>query len=164
VLVRLATIEDAASICAVVRRSITELCVEDHHNDERILSQWLAGKTPDNVRLWLTNPRNINLLAVRDGAVLGASCVTTGGEIILNYVSPDNRFQGASSALLAAMEAVARGSGLERCVLDSTSTARRFYQNRGYVPRAAPSSKFGLTAWPLMKSLTADAAGPPPPL
>jgi len=30
-----------------MRRSIAELCVADHRNDEAILSRWLGNKTPE---------------------------------------------------------------------------------------------------------------------
>jgi len=46
-LVRTATPEDAEAACAVIRRSIVECCIEDHHGDSALLAAWLANKTPD---------------------------------------------------------------------------------------------------------------------
>jgi GNAT superfamily N-acetyltransferase len=136
-----------------VRASITELCFADHKGDPDILARWLANKTPENVALWLSNARNINLVADEDGAILGAGCVTVLGEVLLNYVSPAARLQGVSSALLAGLEAAAREKGNVRCTLESTVTARRFYKARGYLDAGAPGVKHGLTTFPMAKAL-----------
>jgi hypothetical protein len=40
---------DAAAACAVLRRSIVELCGLDHRSDPEILARWLANKTPEIV-------------------------------------------------------------------------------------------------------------------
>ncbi len=42
--IREARDEDAAAACAVMRRSIAELCGSDHHNNPAILARWLANK------------------------------------------------------------------------------------------------------------------------
>ena len=153
VIVRRATAGDAAEICEVVRSSITDLCVADHRNDAELLGRWLQNKTPENVTRWIGNPHNFNLLAEYDGHISAAGCVTTSGEIILNYVHPRARFQGISSCLLSALEEVIKGRGIMLCRLESTTTARRFYRDRQFVDDAPPSSKFGLTAWPMTKLL-----------
>ena len=64
--VRDARPEDAAAACAVLRASISELCVADHHNDPEILGRWLANKTPENVVAWAADPDTSLLLAVED--------------------------------------------------------------------------------------------------
>ena len=120
--VRAARTEDAPEACLVVRRSITELCLADHQGDPAILQRWLANKTPANLSSWIAGPDNHMFVATEGDAILGVACVTTCGEVILNYVSPDVRFRGASKALLQRLEAKAAELGNERCVL--TSTAR----------------------------------------
>ncbi len=150
---RPAILADAAAICAVVRASIIELCFDDHHGDAQILERWLANKTPETVNRWLANPDNLVLVAVEDGAILGASCVTTTGGVLLNYVAPAARFRGVSRALLDELEATARRGGATRCVLESTTTAHRFYLARGYVDSGAPGQRFGLTTYPMTKTL-----------
>ncbi len=151
--VRLATTSDAPAICRVVRESIITLCFADHRDDARVLARWLANKTPDDVDRWLKNAANVNLVAVRADAILAAGCVTTAGEVTLNYVAPAARFMGASNALLAEMECRARLLGRDHCRLESTSTALRFYTDRGYRPMAEPGTKHGLTTYPLAKAL-----------
>ena len=152
-LVRHSLAADAEQICVVVRASIEHLCFADHHGQAAILDSWLANKTPANVARWLANPRNINIVAVDDSAVMGAGCVTIAGEVVLNYVSPIVRFRGVSSAILAALEEAAQRAGNTRCVLDSTRTAHEFYRARGYCDLESTKEKFGLATYPMMKLL-----------
>jgi len=152
--IRKAVASDAPEICSVVRASIIELCFADHKGDPQFLAPWLANKTPDHVAHWLANPMNIILVAENGGAVLAAGCVTLSGEIRLNYVAPAARFQGVSSALLAEMEATAARHGNCICTLESTGTAHRFYERRGFHDAAAAAvGKFGLTTYPMSKAL-----------
>src|SRR5689334_14484101 len=92
--IRDAVSKDAPAACEVIRRSISELCSADHHNDPVILGRWLANKTPEIVASWIVNPGNSVLVAVESGTMLAVGAVTAAGEITLNYVSPDARFRG----------------------------------------------------------------------
>ena len=141
--IRDATPTDAAAACAVLRASITELCVADHRNDPAILGAWLANKTPQIVAGWAADPAGSLLIAVEADAILGVGGVKDTGEITLNYVSPAARFRGVSAAMLAALEARAAERGNERCTLLSTETAHRFYLSRGYRDDGPPQGKFG---------------------
>jgi GNAT superfamily N-acetyltransferase len=136
-----------------LRRSITELCEPDHRNDPAILDAWLENKTPGNVAMWLHNPNNILLVAERLGTVVAAGALTKSGEIMLNYVSPDARFSGASKAMMTALEEEVRRIGLRQCTLESTLTAHRFYLSMGYVSLAVAGSKHGTVIFPMVKSL-----------
>jgi GNAT superfamily N-acetyltransferase len=152
--IRDAVPEDAPAACEVIRRSISELCNTDHHNDPVILGRWLANKTPEIVASWIVQPGNSVLVAVESGTMLAVGSVTDAGEITLNYVSPDARFRGVSRALLAALETRAQERGNQRCTLLSTETAHRFYQSAGYVEDGPPQRKFGTTSsYPMSKEL-----------
>jgi GNAT superfamily N-acetyltransferase len=151
--IRDAVPEDAAAACQVMRRSIAELCVADHRNDPAILQRWLDDKTPEIFKSWI-RPGNSLLVAVEDNSIVAAGCMTDAGEITLNYVSPDLRFRGVSSAMLDALEGRAREQSIELCTLASTETARRFYLARGYQETGSPSHKFGTASgYPMSKSL-----------
>ena len=145
--------EDAPEACIVLRRSIAELCRADHGDDIAILTPWLANKTPPIVAGWIAQRGNHVLLAVEGEAVLAVGSVNGEGVITLNYVSPDARFRGVSTALLAALEARAAESGHAMVRLTSTETARRFYLARGYEAAGPPETKFGTRGYPLRKSL-----------
>jgi len=71
--IRKAREEDAEAACVVLRRSITELCRDDYRGDAPTLAAWLANKTPENVRSWVREPDNHELVADDDGAILGVS-------------------------------------------------------------------------------------------
>jgi N-acetylglutamate synthase-like GNAT family acetyltransferase len=130
--IRDARIDDAKAACEVLRRSITELCSQDHKNDNEFLSKWLANKTPDNVAKWIADENNYTVVAEQSGDIVGVGVITNTGKITLNYVSPDARFKGVSKAILDRLEKKARELGLEQCSLESTVTARRLYTSAGY--------------------------------
>jgi ribosomal protein S18 acetylase RimI-like enzyme len=154
-LIRRARIEDAASACEAMRRSIAELCRADHHDDPAILARWLNNKTPAVFGGWIADPDNFVLVAVEEETVLAVGIVRHDGEITCNYVSPDARFKGVSRAMLAALEVIAREHGNDVCNLTSTETARRFYRGAGYEEVGVPQGKFGTTgAYPMLKRLS----------
>lgn len=136
--IRAAREGDAEAVCAVLRRSIVELCVPDHGGDAAMLGGWLANKTPENIRRWAVMPGGCLLVAEADGAVLGVGAANAAGEITLNYVSPDARFRGVSKAMLSALESWLRASGQVRATLTSTRTAHRFYLSAGYRDAGTP--------------------------
>jgi GNAT superfamily N-acetyltransferase len=152
--VREAVAADAEAACEVLRRSIAELCTEDHGDDAAILQRWLSNKQPEIFRQWLVQPGNAVLVATDGDRILAVGAVTDAGEITLNYVSPDVRFQGVSRTLLAALEQRARDRGNALCTLSSTATARRFYRANGYADTGPPKGNFGTqSGFPMQKDL-----------
>jgi GNAT superfamily N-acetyltransferase len=149
--IRDAVLADAPAACEVLRRSISELCIADHKNDPAILKRWLANKTPEIVGSWITRPGNSVVLAVEGSTVLAVGSVTDNGEIRLNYVSPNARFEGVSRALLRALEVRAIEQGSTRCTLMSSETARRFYLSAGYSEDGPPVGRFGTASYPMSK-------------
>jgi GNAT superfamily N-acetyltransferase len=70
-------------------------------------------------------------------------------------VSPDARFRGVSTALIEAMEQEARMLGIARLTLNSTATAYRFYQARGYRNEGLPlTGRLKENIHPMAKGLT----------
>ncbi len=162
-MIRRARRDDAAKACMVMRRSIAELCMSDHHGDPAILDAWLGNKTPAIVEGWIADPGNVVLVAVEGDTILAVGAVRTDGEITLNYVSPDARFRGVSRTLLAGLEAAAKDVGNTTCRLTSTETAHRFYLSCGYMDCGQPEGRFGTTSsYPMQKSLS--GTGSPSPL
>ncbi|HZZ62597.1 MAG TPA: GNAT family N-acetyltransferase [Roseiarcus sp.] len=160
--VREATPDDAQEACAVLRRSIVELCSADHGHDPKLLAAWLANKTPENFTVWMQRADASYLLAI-GGGIAAVGAVTDDGEVLLNYVSPDARFLGASRILLGALERRASERGATQCTLISTETARRFYRARGYQETGAPTRKFGMeSGYPMAKALAPSACGANP--
>jgi hypothetical protein len=65
-------------------------------------------------------------------------------------VSPEHRFVGASTALLAAMEATL---GPGEATLTSTATAHRFYLARGWTDAGEVERYAGMAAYPMRKRI-----------
>lgn len=130
--IRQATNLDAEEGSAVLRRSITELCQADHEDDVVKIAAWTANKTSEAWSNWLKLTDVTIYVAVIDGRIAGVGAVTTGGEVRLNYVSPDARYCGVSKALLSRMEQDTLARGITRCTLESTKTAYQFYRTAGY--------------------------------
>lgn len=142
--IRLATVEDAAAACAVLRRSITECCVLDHQQDPDILAAWLGNKTPETVAAWFASPSNYSLVAVRDGQVVGVALLIQAGKLSLCYVLPECLHGGVGKALLLAVEEQARVWGIGTLRLHSTATARAFFARNGYIHSGQERSCYGV--------------------
>jgi N-acetylglutamate synthase-like GNAT family acetyltransferase len=151
--IRQAKTEDAAAACAVLRRSITELCHADHGGDEILLGKWLSNKTVENVMRWILQTHFV--VAEEQETIVGVAAMNASGKITLNYVSPEARFHGVSKALMQQLESKARALGLIECMLETTQTALRFYQRLGYVKteETYPLSLTGLPATVLRNNL-----------
>ena len=157
--VRPATSNDASACCAVIRDSITHLCELDHCADERYLAAWLSNKTVENVRRWIEQSHFF--VAEIDGSILGVAAMLRSGKVTLNYVAPKARYQGISNALICRLEKTAVELGLETITLETTKTALRFYESRGYV-RSDESYMLSLTGTPatvLSKRLPPESTG-----
>jgi GNAT superfamily N-acetyltransferase len=141
----------------VVRRSIVELCHDDHHSDELTLAEWLANKTPANFERWIGSERHRALVAERDRVIVGFGLLDLQGTIALLYVSPDARFSGISKALLAVLEREAIATGIRVLKLESSITALRFYERSGYSSAGCPAKGFGITSChPMSRQLTRE--------
>lgn len=123
---------DGAEAVNVVRRSISELCIADHEGDAREVADWLSNKTETTWGEWLMRSDATVLVAVNASEIVGVGMINHDGEVLLNYVRPDARFSGVSKALLESLENVAIEVGSRECILESTKTARKFYESCGY--------------------------------
>lgn len=137
--IRTATHSDAEQGSLVLRRSIEELCHQDHGGDPAIIAEWIGNKTAATWRAWIDQEATELYVATEASHILGVGMMDAKGEIMLNYVSPGARLRGVSKALLAHMEGEARRLGIKVCSLDSTRTARRFYDSAGYRCREGAS-------------------------
>jgi len=155
--VRPAEQKDAEAAIGVVRRSITELCVPDHHHDEKTLATWLANKTPQNFLSWLSNVDNFCVVAESNGHLLGVGVLQRRGEILLFYLAPGSQRQGIGRMIHATLERKAAQWGLESLYLESTALACPFYEALGYQPTGRPVLHFGvLQCFPHAKQLQPD--------
>jgi GNAT superfamily N-acetyltransferase len=156
--VRSAERDDAPAACRCVRRSIIELCVADHRHDAATLARWLGNKTDARFAEWIVSPRHCAVVAGRDADVIGFGLLDLDGTLALLYVDPSVRFEGVSSAMLAALEDAARRRGIARLRLLSSGTALQFYLARGYLPDGSARPGFGVSqTHPLVRDLQTGA-------
>lgn len=154
VAIRDAKPDDAEVAVDVVRRSITELCPADHHGDAKTVDQWLANKTSQNFRSWLTDGNNFCAIAEVNARLVGVGLLRRTGEIALFYLAPGMQRRGIGKALHVALEQKAMGWGLEKLHLDSTALARPFYEALGYRATDCARPRFGvLCCYPYEKTL-----------
>ncbi len=131
--IRSAEPDDAAAIAALLIRSIREVCGPDYDNDERLLAQWCANKTPDNIARWTGDPNSYWIVALADDTIAGTASMTLNGDIKLCYVLPEYLHRGIGKAMLEQLLQQARLLGLHTLRLESTRTAREFYKRNGFI-------------------------------
>jgi GNAT superfamily N-acetyltransferase len=156
--IRLAKPDDAMDACRVLRRSITQCCASDHHNDPVILQAWLGNKTTENVASWIASPSNCMLVAVRGGELVGVSLLTQAGKLSLCYLLPDVLHTGIGKAMLSGLEAQARAWGVSVLRLHGTASGRDFFARNGYVLAGKEKSCYGVECDFFWKKLNATAA------
>lgn len=149
---------DAETLSSILCASIRQLCIADHKNDPALIGNWTANKTPERMTRWIANPQLSLVIAERDGQAAGVGCVSSDGELQLNYVSPAHRFCGVSRAILDHLEA-ALVKSLKRARLTSTETAHRFYREAGWDDVGEPVVVFGIQGYPMEKTLKAVDKG-----
>jgi GNAT superfamily N-acetyltransferase len=152
--IRRARIEDAESATTLLRESITQLCVPDHKNDTETLREWFRNKTPEHFERWVRDEENYLVVAEFDSELGGVGRLHRSGDIRLCYVRPGRERLGIGRALLEALEFQAQDWGLTELSLQSSITARSFYERHGYVSAGEPTCGFGLThCYPYWKVL-----------
>lgn len=158
--IRIAAPTDAFAACNVLRRSITECCVNDHRNDPAILDAWLGNKTPQMVASWFESPTNFSLVAVEDGEIIGVALLTGAGKLALCYLLPEARGKGAGKAMLAKMEQTACNWGVKALQLHSTAAGAAFFASHGYTRAGNVRSPYGVETIFFWKQLDSDAGAP----
>ena len=142
--IRIAAPEDAFAACELLRRSISECCVQDHQNKAEVLQAWLGNKTPENVAGWFSSPSNFAVVAERDGAIVGVALLTQAGKLSLCYVLPEALHCGIGKRMLQAIEDQARQWAISVIKLHSTASAHDFYARNGYSQSGKEKSCYGV--------------------
>jgi GNAT superfamily N-acetyltransferase len=152
--VRQAEPRDAEAAIDVLRRSITDLCTVDHRGDADTIEKWLANKTPQNFLSWLANSDNFCVVAEANNRLLGVGLLHRSGEVRLCYLAPGAQLQGIGKAIYLTLEEKAKAWGLRTLRLESTVSARTFYERLGYQPAGAAKPGFGIShCHPYQKAL-----------
>ena len=124
-----AELSDVKSIIQVIHNSILS-CHADHHNNQASIDAWLANKTEENLALWIKH--NYSLVYKQQEKVAGFLLISAKGEILLNYVEPNQQQQGIGKRLLDTAKVHYRNQGINKLSAESTITAKAFYQKNGF--------------------------------
>jgi GNAT superfamily N-acetyltransferase len=142
--VRPANASDAPAAVALLRASITELCVADHQNDPATLARWLRNKTTEHFLEWRANPEGLIVVAEDALGLSGVGSITRAGNLNLCYVRPGQQRVGVGRAMIAVLEAQAQRWGVSEIRLFSSLGARAFYEGQGYASSGDPTPAFGI--------------------
>ena len=144
---------DVPGMSVVLTASIIELCTADHGGDPHAIAAWTRNKSEEGVVGMLANPDQQIFVAERAMGIVAVGAVTNDGTISLNYVAPDARFAGISSAMLARLELALVELGHREGRLESTRTARAFYLARGWLADGPQANGRVVNGYPMRKLL-----------
>ena len=126
--IRDATLEDAKELLEVHIRSIREICSNDY-TDEQI-SAWSDPKTDESYHEPIS--KGCFWVGEFDGKIVGFSqIIPADNEVLAVYVHPEYLRKGIGRKLLERMELEAERLGLEFLQMDSSVTAKAFYESAG---------------------------------
>lgn len=119
------------------------------------MSGWLSNKTLDNFRKWIDASDAYSVVAVSAiGDVVGFGRISRAAWVQMCYIVPEALHKGYGKAMLSAMEQQAVQWGLDIIKLNSSITAKAFYERNGYRLNGQPKM-FGSTLgdFPFAKEL-----------
>jgi putative acetyltransferase len=105
----------------------------------------------------------LTLVVERDGELLGFASLKDNTEVDMLFVHPYAAGEGVGSALLEALEKLARARGAKTLTADVSDTAHDFFQARGWQPvrrNNIPIDDVWLANTTMTKALDAGAAAP----
>jgi putative acetyltransferase len=121
--------EDAEALARLFHETVHAVAARDYTPAQ--LHAWSSGTV--DLGAWDLRLRTgLTLVAVMDDARVGFAAFDPPDHLDLLYVDKDRQGQGVASALLAAIEAHARGFGARRLATEASLTARPFFAARGF--------------------------------
>ncbi len=128
-MVRLATSFDASAIATLFHETVKKVNARDY--DVKQISAW-AGAAPDVAKWRARQAGRTTWVFEVGGTVRGFAEFSTTGQVEGIYVHADHQRKGIASALLVQIEEEARRLGVARLSTGASTTARAFFQKRGF--------------------------------
>lgn len=126
--IRLARDEDYPAIALLRKETILNVNAEDY--SEVIIHDWTAQTNEHSLR---DNAYKYKRwVAEENGTIIGFCDHNFKGEISRIYVHKDHLRKGIGSRLLRVAEASLAESGCKKIAVESTITAKEFYEKNGY--------------------------------
>jgi putative acetyltransferase len=112
-------------------QSIEVLTAEDYNEDQRLA--WMA-RAEDAQAFAQRLGSMVTLVVQAEGEYLGFASLKDNTVIDMLYVHPYAAGQGVGSALVDALERLAKARGAKELKVEASDTAQSFFADRGYVP------------------------------
>ena len=125
--------EDARRFLEIHHAAVRGIAAKDYPTS--VVEAWAQPITEQVIERFLANgDRELRLVAEIDGEPVGiGAIVVSNSELRACYVAPGAARRGVGSALVAAIERIARDYRLDHLELESSITAEPFYSALGYV-------------------------------
>jgi len=121
---------DAALLAEIFRASIEDLTGDDYSAAQQQAWASLADDEEDFAKRLA---QALTLVGTLDGSPVGFVSLQGGENVDMLYVHPAAAGQGVGTMLIDALEKIAAGRGAPRLTVESSDTARDFFERRGYV-------------------------------
>ena len=128
--------DDAAAFLQVHHAAVRGIAAGDYPPE--VVEDWAPMPITDqSIARFLANPDGeLRLVAETEGRIVGiGALVLARSELRACYVAPQAARSGVGSALVHALERIARDNGLAHLQMDSSVTAEPFYLAHGYTVR-----------------------------
>ena len=127
--IRLAKPDDAAQLAAIYYNTIRRVNASDY--SEKQIDAW-APKLP-SADEWQARMKGYSTVVADDaGTIAGFSELESDGHIDCFYCHHDYQRRGVGSQILEEVERLARSRGIGSLYLESSVTARPFFEARGF--------------------------------
>ena len=124
--------EDAPALAALFHASVHEIASRDYSDAQ--VHAWSPAPPDPGFYLDRAGDGRRLLVAVDDlGRPTGYGDLEPDGHIDHLYCRPDVVGRGVASAMLEALEALARSEGIDELYVEASEAARRLLQRRGFV-------------------------------
>jgi putative acetyltransferase len=152
-MVRLATSFDASAIATLFHETVKKVNSRDY--DVKQIAAW-AGAAPDVAKWRARQAGRTTWVFEVGGTVRGFAEFGANGQVEAIYVHADHQRKGIASALLSQIEEEARRLGGARLYTETSTTARGFFQKRGFKvlkPAEVDARGLGFTNFRMAKPL-----------
>jgi putative acetyltransferase len=124
--------EDIPLLAEIFRSSIAELTAEDYSEAQQ--AAWTSA-ADDEAEFGAKLAATLTLIATFAGAAVGFASLADNTRIDMLYVHPAAAGQGAGAMLAEALEKLAAARGAKELTVETSDSARGFFEKRGFVAR-----------------------------
>lgn len=144
---------DEEAISKLHNGTIREINGKDYSQEE--IESWSPIRTSYE-RMRTSLEKNTSYVAVIDNQIAGFGDLNSEGHVKRLYTHKDFQGKGVGSAILSKLEEEAKKLGFKKITLESTITAKTFYESKGYIclgKKIMESKRVEHEDWEMKKSL-----------